>query len=91
MCTICSTGQDTQGHILGSCKNPKMTSLMLNRHGKATTLIATALQNSSTIGNCAIFVDAEGGERTARNTEVSLVFQASTLGLLLSSTPISRD
>jgi hypothetical protein len=45
-----------------------MTSLILNRHGKATTLITAALRNSSTIGNCAIFVDAEGGERTARNT-----------------------
>ncbi|KAG7675048.1 hypothetical protein KSW81_002552 [Nannochloris sp. 'desiccata'] len=69
ICTICNTGQETQGHILGYCKHPTMTSIKLNRHGKATTLIAAAIRKSTTIGNCAIFVDAEGGERTARDTE----------------------
>ncbi|KAL4529477.1 hypothetical protein Ndes2526A_g04262 [Nannochloris sp. 'desiccata'] len=68
-CTICNTGPETQGHILGFCQHPKMTSIKLNRHGKATTLIAAAIRKSTTIGNCAIFVDAEGGERTARATE----------------------
>ena len=80
ICTICNIGQETQGHILGSCKHPKMTGLILNRHGKATTLITTALRNSPTIGNCAIFVDAEGGERSARDTaHISWYPQAPTI------------
>jgi hypothetical protein len=72
ICKLCNNGQETQGHILGSCKQELIQSLILKGHGTATTKLVEVIKTSRTLGNCAIFLDAEGGEHTARSTDTLL-------------------
>jgi len=53
---------------LGACKQDTIQKQILKRHGKATTKIVDLIKTSTSIGHCAIFVNAEGGEDSARVT-----------------------
>ena len=56
-CPICHMANDTAGHWLGSCDNPKFKSYYISRHNKAVCLIQETFFNGSK-GGCYTIMDA---------------------------------
>ena len=61
-CPLCSNGQDTIAHRLGSCTCVPVKNQICARHGHAVHAIAMEIRNGA-YGDCAILIDAECHDR----------------------------
>jgi hypothetical protein len=55
-CPLCG-GDDTQGHMLGSCRHPQLHAMHTQRHNTAVQRICEAIHDGEN-GGCFIFMDA---------------------------------